>query len=89
MLTRPYETIAGYFLANSVPGGGGTNVVNVILVDFRALDTLGEITVVAVAALIMLLVAFGFGTRLLGMILVFPLLGHATWYAYRDMVEEA
>jgi uncharacterized membrane protein len=41
------------------------------------------------AALIMLLVAFGFGTRLLGMIMVFPLLGHATWYAYRDMVEEA
>jgi glutamate synthase domain-containing protein 2 len=33
------------------PGGGGTNVVNVILVDFRALDTLGEITVLAIAAL--------------------------------------
>lgn len=41
------------------------------------------------AALIITLVAFGFGTRLLGMILVLPLLGHATWYAYRDMVEEA
>ena len=51
VLTRPYETIADYFLANSVPGGGGSNVVNVILVDFRGFDTLGEITVLAVAAI--------------------------------------
>jgi multicomponent K+:H+ antiporter subunit A len=50
VMTRPYETIAGYFLEQSVPGGGGTNVVNVILVDFRGFDTLGEITVLAVAA---------------------------------------
>ena len=41
------------------------------------------------AALIISLVAFGFGTRLWGMVLVLPLLGHATWYAYRDIVEEA
>jgi hypothetical protein len=34
-----------------VPGGGGTNVVNVILVDFRGFDTLGEITVLASRAL--------------------------------------
>ena len=33
------------------PGAGGTNVVNVILTDFRALDTLGEITVLGIAAL--------------------------------------
>ncbi|MBS1223405.1 MAG: NADH:ubiquinone oxidoreductase subunit 5 [Proteobacteria bacterium] len=51
VLTRPYETIAGYFLAHSVPGGGGANVVNVILVDFRGYDTLGEITVLALAGL--------------------------------------
>lgn len=51
VLTRPYETIAGYFLDNSVPGGGGANVVNVILVDFRGYDTLGEITVLALAGL--------------------------------------
>src|SRR5690606_32865958 len=50
VLTRPYETIAGFFLANSVSGGGGTNVVNVILVDFRGFDTLGEISVLAIAA---------------------------------------
>jgi multicomponent K+:H+ antiporter subunit A len=51
VLTRPYESIAHYFIANSVPGGGGANVVNVILVDFRGFDTLGEITVLALAAL--------------------------------------
>jgi multicomponent K+:H+ antiporter subunit A len=34
-----------------VPGGGGTNVVNVILVDFRGFDTLGEVTVLAIAAI--------------------------------------
>ncbi len=33
------------------PGGGGKNVVNVILVDFRGLDTFGEITVLGIAAL--------------------------------------
>jgi multicomponent K+:H+ antiporter subunit A len=51
VLTRPYETIADYFLENAKPGGGGTNVVNVILVDFRGYDTLGEITVLGLAAL--------------------------------------
>lgn len=43
--------LAEYFSAASVPEGRGRNVVNVILVDFRAFDTLGEITVLAVAAL--------------------------------------
>ncbi|HRK17523.1 MAG TPA: monovalent cation/H+ antiporter subunit A [Hyphomicrobiaceae bacterium] len=51
MLTRPLETISGYHLANSYSGGGGTNAVNVILVDFRGFDTLGEIAVLAMAAL--------------------------------------
>jgi multicomponent Na+:H+ antiporter subunit A len=40
-----------WFARASVPEGKGHNIVNVILVDFRALDTLGEITVVATAAL--------------------------------------
>jgi multicomponent Na+:H+ antiporter subunit A len=39
-----------YFADNSLPEGKGRNIVNVILVDFRAIDTLGEITVLAVAA---------------------------------------
>ncbi|MCV6492521.1 monovalent cation/H+ antiporter subunit A [Pseudomonas aeruginosa] len=49
VLTRPYESIAGFFVENSVSGGGGYNVVNVILVDFRGFDTLGEISVLAIA----------------------------------------
>jgi multicomponent K+:H+ antiporter subunit A len=51
MLTRPFSTISGFHLQNAVPGGGGTNVVNVILVDFRSYDTFGEIIVLAIAAL--------------------------------------
>ncbi len=43
--------LAPFFAQNSVPEGKGRNIVNVILVDFRALDTLGEITVLATAAL--------------------------------------
>ncbi|MDQ3385071.1 MAG: DUF4040 domain-containing protein [Actinomycetota bacterium] len=48
---RQDPSISGELLARSLPEGGGRNVVNVILVDFRGLDTLGEITVLAVAAL--------------------------------------
>ncbi|HZP88187.1 MAG TPA: monovalent cation/H+ antiporter subunit A [Burkholderiales bacterium] len=51
MVSRPFASISDYFVANAVPQGGGRNVVNVILVDFRAFDTYGEITVIAVAAL--------------------------------------
>lgn len=51
LLTTPRESISWYFLAESVPQGGGSNVVNVILVDFRGYDTFGEITVLGVAAL--------------------------------------
>jgi multicomponent Na+:H+ antiporter subunit A len=43
--------IAQWYLDNSLPAGKGANVVNVILVDFRALDTLGEILVVGLAGL--------------------------------------
>jgi multicomponent Na+:H+ antiporter subunit A len=45
-----YPPISEYFVARSVAEGHGRNVVNVILVDFRGLDTLGEITVLSVAA---------------------------------------
>ncbi|WP_086618783.1 monovalent cation/H+ antiporter subunit A [Erythrobacter tepidarius] len=52
ILTRePGASISAYHLANAKPGGGGTNVVNVILVDFRAFDTLGEIIVLGIAGL--------------------------------------
>jgi multicomponent K+:H+ antiporter subunit A len=60
VLTRPFESISPFFLDNSLPLGGGANVVNVIIVDFRAFDTLGEITVMAIAALIMNALLAGF-----------------------------
>lgn len=47
---HPQAQLSEYFNSNSVPMGHGRNVVNVILVDFRALDTLGEITVLAIAS---------------------------------------
>jgi len=50
MMTRGYEPISRYFLDFAKPHGGGTNVVNVILVDFRGFDTWGEITVLGIAA---------------------------------------
>jgi multicomponent Na+:H+ antiporter subunit A len=43
--------LAPYFLENSFLQAKGRNIVNVILVDFRGLDTMGEITVLAVAAI--------------------------------------
>jgi multicomponent Na+:H+ antiporter subunit A len=46
-----YPKISEYFVESSLPLGHGRNVVNVILVDFRAFDTLGEITVLAVAGI--------------------------------------
>jgi multicomponent K+:H+ antiporter subunit A len=52
IMTRPArDGISGFHWANSYSGGGGTNVVNVTLVDFRAFDTLGEITVLGIAGL--------------------------------------
>ncbi|MEQ8965187.1 MAG: monovalent cation/H+ antiporter subunit A [Azospirillaceae bacterium] len=51
-LRRDVDAISDYHLANSYEGGGGTNVVNVILVDFRGFDTFGEIIVLAIAGLV-------------------------------------
>jgi len=51
MTSPPPPTIAGYFLENAYEEGGGHNVVNVILVDFRGFDTFGEITVLGIVAL--------------------------------------
>jgi len=52
-LTRsPPQGLAPFFLENALAEAGGRNVVNVILVDFRGFDTLGEITVVGIVALI-------------------------------------
>jgi len=51
VMTRNGTSISEYYLAQSKPGGGGTNVVNVILVDFRGYDTFAEIIVLGIAAL--------------------------------------
>ena len=53
VLSRPRpDSLAPWFLENAIPGAFGTNAVNVILVDFRAFDTLGEITVLGLAAVL-------------------------------------
>ncbi len=52
MMTRPFpQSISPFFLDHALTEGGGTNVVNVMLVDFRGFDTFGEITVLGVVAL--------------------------------------
>jgi multicomponent K+:H+ antiporter subunit A len=52
VMTRPLpeNSVAGFFLERALPEGGGTNVVNVIIVDFRGFDTFGEIAVLGVVA---------------------------------------
>jgi len=45
------RSVSDYYAERSLPDGGGRNIVNVILTDFRALDTFGEITVLTTAAL--------------------------------------
>lgn len=46
-----FDTISDYFVETSLPIGGGHNIVNVILVDMRGIDTLFEITVLGIAGL--------------------------------------
>ena len=49
--SRTEAPVSGEMVERAVPDGGGRNVVNVILVDFRGFDTLGEITVLTAAAI--------------------------------------
>ena len=51
MLSHPHQSISWFFVQQALPLGGGANVVNVILVDFRGFDTFGEITVLGIAAI--------------------------------------
>nr|WP_315277667.1 monovalent cation/H+ antiporter subunit A [uncultured Acinetobacter sp.] len=51
VMTRDHNSISWFFNQQSIPLGGGTNVVNVILVDFRGFDTFGEIAVLGIAAI--------------------------------------
>ncbi|MBL0919864.1 MAG: monovalent cation/H+ antiporter subunit A [Hydrogenophaga sp.] len=52
LLTRAAPlSISPFFIEKALPEGGGTNIVNVMLVDFRAFDTLGEITVLGIVGI--------------------------------------
>ena len=54
VLTTSSDSISNFYWEQSIPGSGGRNVVNVILVDFRGFDTFGEIMVLGISALIIL-----------------------------------
>jgi multicomponent K+:H+ antiporter subunit A len=47
----PGATISDFYVLRALSEGGGANVVNVLLVDFRGFDTMGEITVLGAVAL--------------------------------------
>mgnify|MGYP006424866649 CR=1 FL=1 len=51
VMTRDFNSLSDFYLRNSHDLGGGDNVVNVILVDFRGFDTFGEIIVLGIAGL--------------------------------------
>ncbi|MDQ0348379.1 monovalent cation/H+ antiporter subunit A [Ancylobacter vacuolatus] len=52
LMTRPLtESVSRFFVERAYSEGGGTNIINVILVDFRGFDTMGEIVVLCLAAL--------------------------------------
>jgi multicomponent K+:H+ antiporter subunit A len=60
VMSSHHDSIAWYFLENTISKGGGANAVNVILVDFRGYDTWGEITVLGIAAVGVLALLEGF-----------------------------
>ena len=51
LMRSPPPSIGDFFVLRALPEGGGSNVVNVLLVDFRGFDTMGEITVLSAVAL--------------------------------------
>jgi len=65
----------------------GSDAATAIRTSLRV--TLADLPAMIVwAALIATLVGVGFMTFLVGMVVVFPILGHATWHAYRDLVRQ-
>lgn len=52
LMTRPLtQSVSRFFVERAYSEGGGTNIINVILVDFRGFDTMGEIVVLCLAGL--------------------------------------
>ena len=62
------------------------DVLQAVLTSWQAVLT-NPVPLALWAALIMLLTIFGLATLLLGLVVVLPLLGHASWHAYRDLVD--
>lgn len=64
------------------------SMLTAVLTSWRVVMT-NPLPMAAWATVIMLLAAIGMATALLGLILLMPLLGHASWHAYRDLVKDA
>lgn len=62
------------------------NVLQAVLASWQAVLT-NPVPLALWAALIMGLSLLGLGTLLIGLVFVMPLLGHASWHAYRDLVD--
>ena len=62
------------------------DVLQAVLTSWQAVLT-NPVPLALWAALIMVLTIFGLATLLLGLVVVLPLLGHASWHAYRDLVD--
>ena len=62
------------------------DVLQAVLTSWQAVLT-NPVPLALWAALIMLLTIFGLATLLLGLVVILPLLGHASWHAYRDLVD--
>ena len=52
VMMRPFDSLSGHYLERALDEAGGTNVVNVVIVDFRGFDTFGETMVMAAAGLV-------------------------------------
>jgi multicomponent K+:H+ antiporter subunit A len=63
VLSTGHDSISWYFAENALGKGGGSNVVNVILVDFRGYDTFGEIAVMGIAGIGVLALLGGLRAR--------------------------
>ncbi|MEQ1518031.1 MAG: DUF2189 domain-containing protein, partial [Usitatibacteraceae bacterium] len=63
------------------------SVLTAVLTSWRVVMT-NPVPMAAWAGVIMLLAALGMVTALLGLIVLMPVLGHASWHAYRDLVRE-
>jgi uncharacterized membrane protein len=64
-----------------------TDAITAAMTSARAV-ALNPVAMAVWAVLIVVLMAIGFATMMIGMVILLPLLGHATWHAYRDLVGD-